>query len=192
MLLSSLWILLSAGPCDPPVQRALQVVCPYLRALQALDHERMAGYWAPTATSVALSGTVRPVDLEAMRAMRAFERGMGTRWAFQIDSVADHTVTVTLTEENAFYEALRVGRRTQTEAYVVAGAQIIQMRTLSLAHAQGEFGPAYTAFKSWLTTTEALGDSALMEHGSLRFDGRSAGHLKSWLRRWQRGDTLRH
>ncbi len=173
-------------PCEAPESPALGVVCPYLQALQRLDHKAMAVRWAPTVISVFADGDTSEVQPEAARDMRDFERETHTRWTFAVDSARGDSVFVTLTEANDFYDLLGVGPRTQTELYVVSTGRISRMETLTSAHSGGEFRPVYRAFAEWLLSTAAASDPELVQDGRLRFTAASAKKMHPWLEAWHR------
>lgn len=179
------------GPCDAPEADPLRTVCPYLEALQELDHRRMAERWAPDVVSLSAGGERDTVDRLAARDMRAFERKMRTRWVYDVDSVRADSVFVTLLEANDFYDLLGVGTRTQDEVYVVTGGRIGEMRTRSASHPQGEFGAVYRQFTRWVLDTAKVRDAAMVEEGGLRFTGASAGPMREWLERWRRRASAR-
>ena len=179
------------GPCDAPDADPLRTVCPYLEALQELDHGRMAQRWAPDVVTVGAEGERGTVDLPAAREMRAFERKMRTRWVYTVDSVRADSVFVTLLEANDFYDLLGVGTRTQGAVYVVTGGRIAEMRTRSVSHPQGEFGAVYRQFKHWLLDTAQVRDAVMVEGDGLRFTAASAGPMREWLERWRRRASAR-
>jgi limonene-1,2-epoxide hydrolase len=174
------------GPCDTPDAEPLRTVCPYLAALQDLDHDAMAARWAPAVVSVDARGESRAVDVRAARDMRAFEREMRTRWLYTVDSVRADSVFVTMREANDFYDLLGVGTRTQSEVYIVSAGRISEMRTSAVTHPGGDFRPAYQGFRRWLVDTARVRDPDLVEDGGLRFTGRSAKRMRPWLERWRR------
>jgi hypothetical protein len=179
------------GPCDAPDADPLRTVCPYLEALQELDHGRMAQRWAPDVVTVGADGERGTVDLPAAREMRAFERKMRTRWVYTVDSVRADSVFVTLLEANDFYDLLGVGTRTQGAVYVVTGGRIAEMRTRSVSHPQGEFGAVYRQFKRWLLDTAQVRDAAMVKGDGLRFTAASAGPMREWVERWRRRASAR-
>ena len=182
----ALWLAIAAlGPCDQPPARSVEIVCAYVVALEALDHDRMAAFWLPTTTSTSVSGETTLIDRDGKRAIRAFERAVNTRWTSRIESVAGDSITVTLTEANDFYDALGVGLRTQIESYVVHDGHIARTITHSYAHAGGDYLTAYQAFKRWVLTTDAVRDTTLVNGSVLRFTGESAEHMKPWLYAWR-------
>jgi hypothetical protein len=188
MLLATLLVARLVGPCDAPHADPLRTVCPYLDALQRLDHQAMVSLRAPDAIWVHLDGTREAVEPESGRDMRDFERETRTRWLYAVDSVRRDTVFTTLREANDFYDLLGVGTRTQREVYVVRGGRVGEMRTLDYSHPGGDFGSAYTAFKRWVVDTMRVRDEELVADGGLRFTGKSAGPMLEWLERWRGQD----
>src|SRR5258706_3101677 len=92
-------------------------VCAYLAALEAMDHRAMIRYWGQDAVSVGADGRERPIDHDMMRKMRGFEKGMRTRWTFEIQQVSGADVTVSLSETSDFYDLLGVGKCSHVVVY---------------------------------------------------------------------------
>lgn len=174
------------GPCDTPETDPLRTVCPYLAALQKLDHKRMTAHTAPAMVSIGTDGRHRPADPQAARDIRAFERKMRTRWHYSIDSVHADSVFVTLWEANDFYDLLGVGTRTQAEIYIVADGRIAEQRTRGFTHPGGEYLPVYQGFKRWLLDTMRVREPKLVGEDVLHFTEASAEPMREWLERWRR------
>lgn len=190
-MLLAFWLAsLAPAYCAPPQSATLTVVCPYLEALRALDHDAMARSWSPDARSVNAAGEERPVDPEAMRQMRGFERSVHTQWAFEVASAEGDSVVVNLTETNDFYDLLGLGPRHQTERYTVRDGRIVSMKTLQLRHENGDFALTFAAFRDWLMHTDAAHDRALVRDGRLLFTAESGRRMLPWLERWHEGHEV--
>lgn len=173
-----------AGPgADDLPQR---VTMSYLKALAELDQDAMNGFLADRVTMGYADGEERVLDPQAAKNMRAFERGMKTRWSYRLKSVAGERVMVELTEGNEFYDLLGVGKRTQLETYFVRRGRIYRMQTTHVSHASGDFSTAYATFKTWLSQTPAATDARLTQDhaATMIFDGESATAMRPWLQRW--------
>jgi hypothetical protein len=168
----------------PPADSPRAVMENYLEGLKALDQDRMNRYYADTVTSRSLTGDESPVDRQAMRSMRDFERAVTTSWTYRIVAVSGDRVSVELTEANEFYDLLGVGTRTQAVDYFVRDGRIYRMETTGRKHVSGDFTSAYKDFKRWLSTTAAARDPKIMEGGGIVFDRHSAALLRPWLERW--------
>jgi hypothetical protein len=187
MLLAMLLAAGLVGPCDAPHADPLRTVCPYLDALQRLDHEAMASLWAPDVVWVQSDGTREPLDRERTRNFRDFEREMRTRWLSTVDSVHGDSAFITRREANDYYDLLGVGDRTQREMYVVRGRRIGEMHILGSSHAGPDYDSdsVYTAFKRWVLDTMRVRDPELIGDDVLRFTGKSAAPMREWLERWR-------
>ncbi len=181
-------ILLAAGllgPCENPQGDPLRTVCPYLDALQRLDHEAMAGLWAPDVVWVQTDGSRPPLDRERTRDFRDFEREMHGRWFTAVDSTHGDSAFITRREANDFYDLLGVGDRTQREMYVVRGGRIGEMHILSSFQPGPDYDSVYAAFKRWVLDTLRVRDPKLVGDDVLRFTGKSAPAMRGWLERWR-------
>ena len=174
------------GPCEATASPVHRVLCPYLQALERLDHEAMAVHWAPDVTTGGPDGEARPVQPGFARDMRAYERAVRTRWGYSIDSVRGDSAFATLTESNEFYDLLGVGPRTQSEVYVVRDGRIRSMWGVSETHPGGDFDSIYLAFKRWVIDTAKVRDPVLVGDGVLRFTAKSAAPMRKWLDAWRR------
>jgi len=190
-MLLAFWLAsLAPAYCAPPQGISLTVVCPYLEALSALDHDAMVRHWSPDVRSVNVDGEERAVDPEFMRQMRGFERSVHTQWTFEVISADRDSVVVNLTETNDFYQLLSLGPRHQTERYTVQDGRIVRMTTLQLRHEDGDFALTFAGFRDWLMTTDAARDRALVRDGRLLFTEESGRRLLPWLHRWHEGHQM--
>ena len=146
----------------------------------------MIRFWGQDAVSVGADGRERPIDHDMMRKMRGFEKGMRTRWTFEIQQVSGADVTVSLSETSDFYDLLGVGKCTQVVVYTVRDRRVVRSATKTTAYEHGEYRPVVAAFRAWLLKTPAIGDSSIIREGQLQFTRESAGRLLPWLRAWRR------
>ena len=185
MIIPALLILTIANPVAP----AAHTVTEYLRALQNLDYQRMAQYWAADSVSVSSSGHELPIDRDRMRSMRDFERSEHTTWSFAIQSAEGPNVRALLTERNDLYDALGVGTCTEVVLYRVAHQKILRMETLRISYSRRPFPEALHEFEQWLAQVGASQDHLLMRDGHLLFSESAAVHLTPWLTSWAREHT---
>ena len=165
----------NAAPAD--------VVRAYLEALKALDAHTLESYWADDAR-VLRNGAWEPVS-RGQADMRDFERVMHTKWTYRIDSVSEEGVTAVMTEENDFYDALGVGKRTQVITYVVKDGKIVEIRPVSMQQEHGTYLDEYRRFRAWLQRQQAGNDPDIMRDGDFVFTSRSAEKMRPWLDRYR-------
>jgi hypothetical protein len=168
----------------PAISSPAAAVQSYLSALKAFDDRRMSQFWAEDAVSETTGGDSRPIDRAQMRAMRGFERVMHTKWSWAIVEVNASEVTVRLSEANELYRLLGSGGCVQTVAYSIRDGKITRMVTKDIAYSGQPFREAFAAFRTWLLTTPAASDPAIVREGQIQFGPESARHLLRWLRVW--------
>jgi hypothetical protein len=94
-------------------------------------------------------------------------------------------VTVVLTEENDFYRALGVGRRTQVVTYVVDSGKIVEIRPISMRDEHGVYRDEYRRFLGWFQQQPSANDSGIVRNGDFVFTSDSGLKLQPWLERYR-------
>jgi ketosteroid isomerase-like protein len=82
---------------EHPVQDPAAIVRSYLKAMQALDAERMHRHLAADYTLVDTNGQERAYNPALAFPICEWERGMNTRWSYRILGVNQNQVSIILT-----------------------------------------------------------------------------------------------
>jgi limonene-1,2-epoxide hydrolase len=173
----------TSAASDTSNESAEHVVRGYLEAFKALDAPKMVSFWAEGA-QVRRNGTLEPVNRDQTD-MRGFERSTHTTWTYRIESVIGASVTVVLTEENDFYRALGVGKRTQVVTYVVDSGKIVEIRPISMRDEHGVYQDEYRRFLDWLQQQPSGNDPGIVRNGDFVFTYESGLKLQPWLERYR-------
>lgn len=177
MLLNFVLAVATAGSPETTVRT-------YLDALSRLDHDGMLAVMDEGCTAQLLSEPPEKIDRETMRRYRDYERGVDTKWSYEVLGVHGGEVTVLSRETNAFYDLIGVGTRSIVEIYTVANGLVRARRTLLSVQAQGDYQAALDAFKAWMARQPGATAPGLFDGRYLTFDGQSAPRMLPWLRKY--------
>lgn len=166
-------------------QTPLAVVVGYLEAVKAMNPEQMNKQVADDYKLVPTDGPERLYNQDLAYPITDWERGMNTRWSYEIINEHQNTVTVISTEKNDFFTLLGLGQRTQVSEYSVEGGKIIRSVSKVVVERFGTQSDAYRKFTSWLFSQPELSEPDLIDSNNrLIFNGKSAPRMLYWLRKW--------
>jgi hypothetical protein len=115
----------------------------------------------------------------------AWEKGMHTRWQYQIIGVQGSNVTAVLIERNDYFKLLGLGQRTQVTTYSVENGKIRRTASKLVVELYGTQNEALGRFKEWLRGKLDRPDPAfLTPEWGLKLTGESASPMLHWLKRW--------
>jgi hypothetical protein len=171
----------SCGTSDP-----CRTVEAYLRALKAMDQDRLESYIDPAFRSRRDDGTDAPFDRVRNRGNREFERATKTRWTYRIIGIDGERITAFTTEDNDYYRLLGVGVRTQVTVYAARNGRLYFAQNFVTVDQHGRYLDAYQAFLTWLEQQPAgKSDAEVIRGGRLVFSSASAPKLLMWLKRYR-------
>jgi len=177
-------LLISSAGCAQ--SDSCRTVDSYLRALKAMDAERLESFIDPAYRSKRADGSETPFNPERNRRNRGFERGTKTRWTYSILGIDGDRVTILAGEENEFYRLLGVGVRTQVTVYAAKNGRVYFAQNLTLVDEHGKYEDAYRAFVTWIRQQPAaLADPEVVKGDDLVFSAASAPKLLDWLRKYR-------
>ncbi|MEO8027809.1 MAG: hypothetical protein ABI823_15100, partial [Bryobacteraceae bacterium] len=175
-------LLLASGCAQSDPCRTVET---YLRALKALDADRIEALIDPSFRSKRDDGSDAPFNYAGSRANREFERGTRTKWTYKIVGVDGERIMVLLTEDNEYYRLLGVGVRTQITAYAARNGKVYFAEGKVMVDEQGSYSLAKRAFLDWLKGQPgAAADAGVNLSGDLVFNAASAPKLLRWLRKY--------
>jgi hypothetical protein len=185
-------LFVAAVTCSSAAEPSLheRVFSSYVAALNRHDVDAQYAHYADDMRY--LDGGARIVPpRESERLDRAFERGSGAVWSYEILGRASDRLDVILTEDMEFYRALGVGPRSSRREVRFRGDKIVEMSASDWTQRGRPYEGARDLFKAWLVAERSAAAARVVKDGGLVFDGQSAPILNPLAREWRAAHPCR-